>query len=485
MTKNTYTYNYVDIINKNGKDIYNIKEKTLNISINKSKTNKLGLMLVGIGGNNGSTLVSTLITRKNNIEWNNKNGNNKLKLYGSIYEYGSINIGFKDNKPYSKLIKDLVDIRDPDDIIVSGWDICSDNLYESVLKNKILDYDLSSKLESTLKSIKPLKSVYYEDFVAKNQKERANNIIESKSKLYNLKQIKSDIISFKIKHNLDKVVIMWTASTERFNKGEWKNWYDLEKAIYDNDPEVSPSIIFAVAAIMTNCIFINGSPQNTLCPAVLDLARIKGTFVGGEDFKTGQTKLKSVLVDFLASSGIKPLSIVSYNHLGNNDGLNLSQNEQFESKEKTKRNIIDDVVEENPEIFDKNPDHCVVIKYVPAVGDSKRAMDEYYSELCMNGKNTLAIHNTCEDTLLAVPLMMDIVLFSEFFSRITFEVDNKEIPFSSNLSLLSLFFKAPVDDGYPIINSFFKQRYALENFIKSCIGLPINDFINFHNRIST
>jgi myo-inositol-1-phosphate synthase len=222
-----------------------------------------------------------------------------------------------------------------------------------------------------------------------------------------------------------------------------------------------------------------------LCPAVLDLARIKGTFVGGEDFKTGQTKLKSVLVDFLASSGIKPLSIVSYNHLGNNDGLNLSQNEQFESKEKTKRNIIDDVVEENPEIFDKNPDHCVVIKYVPAVGDSKRAMDEYYSELCMNGKNTLAIHNTCEDTLLAVPLMMDIVLFSEFFSRITFEVDNKEIPFSSNLSLLSLFFKAPVDDGYPIINSFFKQRYALENFIKSCIGLPINDFINFHNRIST
>jgi myo-inositol-1-phosphate synthase len=216
-----------------------------------------------------------------------------------------------------------------------------------------------------------------------------------------------------------------------------------------------------------------------LCPAILDLANQKYGFVAGEDFKTGQTKLKSVIVDFLASSGIKPLSIVSYNHLGNNDGLNLNENSQFISKEITKKNVIDDIIDENPELFKgKNPDHCVVIKYVPSVGDSKRAMDEYYSELCLDGRSTIAIHNTCEDSLLAVPLMLDIILFGEFFSRVKITENNKIYNFSPNLKLLSLFFKAPVDDGTPIINAFFKQRYALENFIKICNGIPINDFVN-------
>jgi myo-inositol-1-phosphate synthase len=278
---------------------------------------------------------------------------------------------------------------------------------------------------------------------------------------------------------------MWTASTERFNKGTWKTIDELFLAIKNNDPEISPSIIFAAAAIVEGCIFINGSPQNTIGESILSLAKKHNTFVAGEDFKTGQTKLKSVLVDFLASSGIKPLSIVSYNHLGNNDGYNLNEQPQFESKEITKRNVIDDIVDENKVLFNnKKPEHCVVIKYIEAVGDSKRAMDEYYSELFLDGRSTISIHNICEDTLLAVPLMLDIILFAEFFSRISFTLKNKTtVPFASNLSLLSLFFKAPVDDNNPIINSFFKQRYALENFIKASIGLPINDFININNRL--
>ena len=215
------------------------------------------------------------------------------------------------------------------------------------------------------------------------------------------------------------------------------------------------------------------------------MAKKYNTFVSGEDFKTGQTKLKSVLVDFLASSGIKPLSIVSYNHLGNNDGYNLSEQPQFESKEITKRNVIDDIIEENKILFNnKKPEHCVVIKYIEAVGDSKRAMDEYYSELFLDGRSTISIHNICEDTLLAVPVILDTILFSEYFSRITFTLeDGTNVPFSSILSLLSFFFKEPVDDDNPITNAFFKQRYGLENFIKASRGLPINDFINLHNRI--
>lgn len=94
----------------------------------------------------------------------------------------------------------------------------------------------------------------------------------------------------------------------------------------------------------------------------------------------------------------QPVSIVSYNHLGNNDGRNLSAPKQFRSKEISKSNVVDDMVESNRILYDEGekPDHCVVIKYVPYVADSKRAMDEYTSEIFMHGLNTIVMHNTCE-----------------------------------------------------------------------------------------
>merc|ERR1719266_1079372 len=135
--------------------------------------------------------------------------------------------------------------------------------------------------------------------------------------------------------------------------------------------------------------------------------------------------IKSVLVDFLVSAGLKPESIVSYNHLGNNDGRNLSEAKQFRSKEISKSNVVDDVVASNKILYPNpktdHPDHCVVIKYVPFVGDSKRAMDEYTSRIFMNGKNTIVMHNTCEDSLLATPIILDLVL-TELMQRINYQM---------------------------------------------------------------
>merc|ERR1711966_440623 len=121
------------------------------------------------------------------------------------------------------------------------------------------------------------------------------------------------------------------------------------------------------------------------------------------------------MVDFLVSAGIKPTSIVSYNHLGNNDGKNLSAPQQFRSKEISKSNVVDDMVASNRILYDEDehPDHCVVIKYVPYVGDSKRALDEYTSEIFLGGRNTISMHNTCEDSLLATPLIYDLVILGE------------------------------------------------------------------------
>merc|ERR1712022_66004 len=139
----------------------------------------------------------------------------------------------------------------------------------------------------------------------------------------------------------------------------------------------------------------------------------------------GQTKMKSVLVDFLIGAGIKPTSIVSYNHLGNNDGRNLSAPQTFRSKEISKSNVVDDMVGSNRLLYSphEHPDHVVVIKYVPYVADSKRAMDEYTSEMFMGGHNTIVLHNTCEDSLLAAPLMIDLVLLAELCGRIKYRID--------------------------------------------------------------
>merc|ERR1719453_1656239 len=257
-----------------------------------------------------------------------------------------------------------------------------------------------------------------------------------------LEQIRADIREFKRRNGLDKVVL-WTANTERFasvQSGVNDTADNLMAAINANEPEVAPSTIFAVASILEGATYINGSPQNTFVPGVIELAETHNVMIGGDDFKSGQTKMKSVMVDFLVSAGIKPTAIVSYNHLGNNDGKNLSAPQTFRSKEISKSNVVDDMVASNPLLYEpeEHPDHVVVIKYVPYVGDSKRAMDEYTSEIFMGGKNTIAMHNTCEDSLLATPLRLDLVILAEICERIQIKAQgsNEWESFHSVLSLL-------------------------------------------------
>jgi myo-inositol-1-phosphate synthase len=189
------------------------------------------------------------------------------------------------------------------------------------------------------------------------------------------------------------------------------------------------------------------------------------------------------LVDFLVGAGIKPTSIVSYNHLGNNDGMNLSAPQTFRSKEISKSNVVDDMVASNGILFEpgEHPDHVVVIKYVPYVADSKRAMDEYTSEIFMGGKNTIVMHNTCEDSLLAAPIILDLVLLAELSTRIQFksEAEGKFHSFHPVATILSYLTKAPlVPPGTPVVNALSKQRAMLENILRACVGLaPENNMI--------
>ncbi|KAK6628496.1 Inositol-3-phosphate synthase 1-B [Polyplax serrata] len=456
-------------------------EVTLAIKTER-KVPKLGLMLIGWGGNNGSTVTAAILANKHNISWNTKDGKREPDWYGSLIQSSTVTLGYNsNNEPVSVPLSKLLPMVNPNDIVLDGWDISSLNLAEAMERARVLDYDLQKQLVKYMKYMKPRPSIFCDEYIAPNQGDRADNVLNG-SKWDQLHKIRADIRDCKEKNGVDKVIVLWTANTEKFSEilqGVNDTAENLLYSIKSNSPLVSPSTMFAVAAILEGCAFINGSPQNTFVPGCIELAEQYNVFIAGDDFKSGQTKLKSVLVDFLINAGIKPVSIVSYNHLGNNDGKNLSAPQQFKSKEVSKSNVVDDMIQSNPVLYKKGekPDHCVVIKYVPYVGDSKRALDEYTSEILMGGHNTIVVHNTCEDSLLAAPIILDLVIIAELCQRIQFKVasefNSEYFGFNSILSILGYLCKSPlVQEGTPVVNSLNRQRACIENVFRACLGLP-------------
>jgi len=401
-------------------------------------------------------------------------------MLGSMTQSSTMKVADSPDGEFYMKIKEVIPLVRPEDLVVSGWDINSMDLANAMKRAQVFDYELQQKLEPYMKEFKPLKSIYYPDFIAANQEDRADNILEGNDKLLHLDQIRQDIASFKKNNDLNTVIILWTANTERFAleiAGVNDTYENLMKSIKENHPEIAPSTIFALAALQENCTFINGSPQNTFVKGIRD-APFSSLLIGN-DFKTGQTKFKTSFIDFLTSAGIKPKSCVSYNHLGNNDGKNLASEKQFKSKETSKSECIKDLLDNSllydPRHPEEYPDHTVVIKYVPNAGDSKKAIDEYSSEIFMGGEHTFVSYNVCEDSLLAAGIIIDLIVLSELMTRISFKRSQDDWRSLEGVcSFLGYLTKAPESKG-PIINSLPRQRACIENLIRVLVGLPLED----------
>lgn len=483
-----YTYHTTEVVQENGKIQVTPVEKKYVFKTKKSVP-KLGLMMVGLGGNNGTTVTGSIIANQKNITWFNKKGEQKPDYFGSITQSSTVRVGIdsKTKKEVFVPLNTIVPMINPNDFVIGGWDISAQNLGDAMRRAEVFEYDLQNKLYPHMKDIIPLPGIYRPDFIAANQSQRADNILsQDLTAQEQVDILRKNIRDFKEQNGVDSVIVLWTANTERFaeiHEGLNDTKENLLKSIANNESEVSPSTLYAVASILEGSTYINGSPQNTFVPGLIELAVEKKVYIAGDDFKSGQTKIKSVLVDFLVSAGIKPESIVSYNHLGNNDGKNLSAPQTFRSKEISKRGVVDDMVESNSILFkkDEHPDHVIVIKYVPFVGDSKRAMDEYTSRIFMGGLNTLVIHNTCEDSLLAAPLIIDLVVLSELVQRVQYKLDGESEfhGFHSILSILSYLLKAPmVSSQTPLVNSLFRQKSCINNILKALVGLPPDEDLN-------
>jgi myo-inositol-1-phosphate synthase len=442
-----------------------------------AKVPKIAVMLVGLGGNNGSTFTAGILANKKRQSWETKRGTEHPNFHGSFTQCATTHVGYQFDEKTNQLkdvykpVRELMPMVDPCDFEITGWDISSMNLFDACKRSHVLEPTLVNALQKDLEGIVPMPAVLNQEFIAANQSDRVDNVFAGTNQEC-IDKLRKDIQDAKAR--VDKVIILWTANTEMFLLPEIKDIADLQDRVARN-VALPSSVLYAIAAIEEGILYLNGSPQNTFHPGVIAYAKEKGAFLGGSDFKSGQTRFKTMMSDYLIGSGIRLSSVVSYNHLGNNDGKNLQEDKCFQSKKISKAGVLDDAIAGNKILYpehNKGIDHEVVIKYCPFVQDSKRALDEYSSTIFMNGINTINSYNICEDSLLATPLMIDMVILGELFSRMTVN-DEKMGPV---LSYLSFFFKAPsTNHNEYVINSFTRQRECLVNLLKVSAGIQPDD----------
>ena len=254
-------------------------------------------MLVGWGGNNGTTLTATIHANRDNITWHTKDGLQTPNYIGSMIRASTLRIGTDEvsgkdvNIPFSEMLP----MVHPNDLVLGGWDISGTRLDDAMRRAKVLEYDLQRQVAPLLAQYTPLPSIYYPTWINANQDDRADNIMAGESKLDHLNQIRKDIRHFKASNGLNKVIVLWTANTERYAEiveGVNDTADGILKAIENSHAEIAPSTLFAVASILENAPYINGAPQNTFVPGVVELAEKHKAFIAGDDFKSGQTKIK-------------------------------------------------------------------------------------------------------------------------------------------------------------------------------------------------
>ena len=196
-----------------------IKVENKNYAFKTQKeVGKVGLLMVGMGGNNGTTILGGLLANKNKVTWNTKNGEQTSNMYGSLTQCSTMKVAATSAEEVFMPFKEVLPLLDPTNLVIGGWDINSLNMADAMARAKVFDYDLQVKLAPEMRRYQPMKSIYYSDFIASNQNERAENILDgdNQNKWAHLKQIREDIANFKTTHDLNKVIILWTANTERY-----------------------------------------------------------------------------------------------------------------------------------------------------------------------------------------------------------------------------------------------------------------------------
>jgi myo-inositol-1-phosphate synthase len=418
----------------------------------KPATGKLGIMIPGMGA-----VATTLIAGVEAIR------RGLAKPIGSTSQMATIRLG-KRTEGRSPLIKDFVPIAKLGDLVFTGWDIFGGNLYDAAKTAQVLDRDQLEQIKPFLQSIEPMPAAFDQHYV---KRLTGKTVKTGKNKCDLANQIRNDIAEFKTK--TDRQVMIWCGSTEIYLEQApvHQTLAAFEKGLVEDDPNISPSMLYAWAALKEGIPFINGAPNLTVdIPALNELSRKMNAPIAGKDFKTGQTFIKTVLAPAFKVRNLGVSGWYSTNILGNRDGEVLDDPESFKTKEVSKLGVLEHIFQPHlhPDLYG-DIYHKVRINYYPPRGDNKEGWDNIDIFGWLGYPMQLKVDFLCRDSILAAPLALDLVLFMDLAAR---------TPSLRSMGIqewLSFYFKDP--DSAPGVypeHDLFIQHMKLKNTLRHIMG---------------
>lgn len=411
---------------------------------------KLGILIPGLGA-----VATTFIAGVESV----KKG--LAQPVGALTQMGNIRLGKRTENRYP-LIKDFVPLADLNDIVFGGWDVYSDNVYEAAMNAKVLEPGLLASIKPELEAIKPMKAVFDRNYV----KNLDGTNIKEGTRQQLADALMADIENFKAANNCSRVVIVWCASTEKYTEQceVHETIEAFEKGLREDDHRITPSMVYAYAAIKMGVPFANGAPNLTCdIPALIELAKELNVPIAGKDFKTGQTLMKTIVAPGLQARALGVKGWFSSNILGNRDGLVLDDPDNFKTKEVSKLSVLEDILRADisPELYGELY-HKVRINYYPPHGDNKESWDNIDIFGWLGYQMQIKINFLCRDSILAAPIVLDLALFMDLAQR---------AGMSGIQEWLSFYFKAPqtAPDLKPE-HDIFKQLMKLQNTLRHIMG---------------
>lgn len=417
----------------------------------KPAEGQLGVMLVGLGAVS-TTFVAGVEATKKGI----------AKPIGSLTQMGTIRLG-KRTENRVPFVKDFVPLASLNDLVFTAWDIFEDDAYEAAINAGVLEKDLLDQIKNELSEVKPLPAVFDQNYV---KKLHGTHVKKGANKKELAEQLIKDIENFKEANKLDRLVIVWCASTEIFIKPEHvhSSLDEFEKGLENNDDSIAPSMIYAYAALKSGVPFMNGAPNLTVdVPAMTELADKMNVPIGGKDFKTGQTLMKTILAPGLKARLLGLNGWFSTNILGNRDGEVLDDPDSFKTKEESKLSVLEYILQPDvyPDLY-KDFYHKVRINYYPPRGDNKEGWDNLDIFGWLGYPMQIKIDFLCRDSILAAPIVLDLVLFTD----LAYRAGMKGIQ-----EWLSFYFKSPMcAPGLYPEHDIFIQLIKLKNTLRFMMG---------------
>ena len=414
-------------------------------------TGRLGILTPGLGAVS-STFIAGVISVRNGLS----------VPIGSVSQMAHIRLGDREENR-NPLIRDFVPLAGLDDIVFGGWDPISSNVLEAARTCGVLEERDLAPISAELEGIVAMDAVFDQRWVKKLEGTRVKTMT---SKWEQAQALIDDIERFRTDNDCDRLVVVWCGSTEAYQEPSavHDTVASFEQGLRDDDDNISPSQIYAYAALSSEVPFANGAPNLSVdLPCMLELAATRGVPIAGKDFKTGQTLMKTMLAPGFKARMLGLRGWYSTNILGNRDGEVLDDPENFKTKEMSKLGVLDTILqpESYPELYG-NIDHVVRINYYPPRGDNKEGWDAIDIFGWMGYPMQIKVDFLCRDSILAAPIVLDLALFLDLAHR---------AGQSGVQEWLSFYLKAPqaaTDTGPE--HDLFIQQTKLKNTLREWMG---------------